>query len=112
MASPRFTLALHRGQTPTAVGFGKNSENPECESPAITAGRGSPIFLLTQASVGRINKQEPTHAKPLKREIQHSSTHFSIQSQPQIRARIIRAIEMSPLKSLCPVWRLQPLCLK
>ena len=58
---------LLRGQTPTAVGFGRNSENPECESPAITAGRGSPVFPLTQAGAGRINKQEPAHANTLER---------------------------------------------
>ena len=60
---------LRRSQTPTAIDSLKDSENSECESPAIIAVRGSSVFPLTQAGAERINKQEPTPANTLEREI-------------------------------------------
>ncbi len=70
---------LRRSQTPTAVARLKNPENLEGDSIPITKGRVSSAFSLTRAVTGRINKQEPTHAKPLEREIrprQPSSLSF------------------------------------
>ena len=56
---------LRRCQTTAAEAFGKIPENPECEAFAITAGRRSYIFLLTQASAGRIDKRKPANGNAL-----------------------------------------------
>ena len=74
---------LRRSQTPTAVGFGRNSENLECESPAIITVRGSSVFPLTQTSAGRTNKQEPAHANTLECHIRPLRIHFSTPSKAQ-----------------------------
>ena len=56
---------LYERKGPATLAPTKGPENPECESPAIIAGRASSVFSLTRVGARCNQEQESAHANPL-----------------------------------------------
>ncbi len=69
-------VLLRRSQTTTALARRKSLKKQECEPSGITASRWISTFFLTGTCIGRINKQESTHANTLERHLRPPRSHF------------------------------------